>query len=389
MRAILYTIVFTFSVVSFSQQTHEVSLVSRMDGEKTLVNGQEVEFWGYGIDNPNIVNDKISLPGPILRFDLGDTVIINLTNVSPEDHTIHWHGLDVDQANDGVPNTSGGGVGGNGGQFTYTFVCKEPGTYLYHCHVLTTLHLAMGMYGFFIIDPTDALQLYSNSGKYTKEFNYLFSEMDISWNLNPTSPGNFYLYDPNYAMVNGWASNEIEAENQLITATTADSIGLRLANIGYGHYEVILPPELNAVVYGSDGREVNHFAADTIHLYPGERFGLVGYPTTELMDSITVNFYDLRNENNFYTNYIPVTITDVADVAIHDRTPLVIYPNPFESIITVDDVPLAGPAKIVGLNGKEVWSGSLKKGTNKIEINAERGVYLLSFGDLTYKLMKY
>lgn len=369
-------------------QVKEVSLVSRMDGDKTLVNGTDIEFWGYGLDDSLVPNDKISVPGPILRFDVGDTVIIHLTNDSPEDHTIHWHGLDVDQANDGVPSTSAP-VGSFGGEFTYTFVCKEPGTYMYHCHVLTTLHLAMGMYGLFIIDPEVENQIYSNSGKYSKEYNYILSEMNTSWNVNPLSPGQFYLYDADYAMVNGWAGNEIADKNQSIEGTINDSIGLRLGNIGYGRIEVVFPDDLGVIVYGSDGREVNSFSADTIQLYPGERFGVVGYPQTAIDDSITVNYYDLRNEDLFYTNYIPVSIINDAGINLLNDVDISVYPNPFKEQMVVDGVKVEGEARIVDLNGKLIWKGELQIGSNSIVIKADPGVYLFNLSGKQQKLIKY
>ncbi len=369
-------------------QVKEVSLVSRMDGDKTLVNGTEIEFWGYGIDDSLVQNDKISVPGPVLRFDVGDTVIINLTNNSPEAHTIHWHGLDVDQANDGVPSTSLP-VGSFGGEFTYTFVCKEPGTYLYHCHVLTTLHLAMGMYGLFIIDPEEENQIYTNSGRYTKEYNYILSEMNTTWNLNPLSPGQFYLYDADYAMVNGWAGSEIEDKNQSIEGTINDSIGLRMGNIGYGRIEVVFPNDLDIEVYGSDGREVNSFFTDTIQLYPGERFGMVGYPQTAIDDSIAVNYYDLRNEDLFYTNYIPVKIIDDASIDQVESNNLLIYPNPFNDQIRIDEVSIKGDANIVDLTGKIVWQGKFNKGTNAVQLYVKPGIYVLNFMGVKRKLIKY
>jgi plastocyanin len=378
---------FMFCVSFIYGQVQEVSLVSRMDGQKTLIDGQVIQFWGYGIDDPQAQNDKISVPGPVLRFNMGDTVVIHLKNNSPEDHTIHWHGLDVDQANDGVPHTSS--ALGNGDEFTYTFICKAPGTFIYHCHVLTTLHLAMGMYGLFIIDPEIQNQIYTNSGKYTKEYNYLFSELNTNWNLNPISPGPFYLYEADYAMVNGWAGTEIEDKNQSIIGTTVDSIGIRLANTGYGRIEAIFPEDLEVNVYGSDGREVSDFFTDTLQMHPGERFGVVGYPQTTIDDSITVNYYDLRNEDLFYTNYIPVKITNVAGIIDEEKEMLVVFPNPFNAYITIENPANQGAAQIMDLNGKQVWKGELTKGQNQVSFDGEAGLYMLHFNGSLYKLIKY
>ena len=378
---------FIFCISFIHGQVQEISLVSRMDGQKTLVNGQDIEFWGYGYDDSLTQNDKIFLPGPVLRFNLGDTVIINLTNDSPEDHTIHWHGLDVDQANDGVPHTSSA-VSGGGTQFTYTFVCKEPGSFIYHCHVLTTLHLSMGMYGLFIIDPVTPNQIYTNSGKFTKEYNYILSELNTYWTLNTLSPGPFYMYDPDYGMVNGWAGIEIEDKNQSIVGVSNDSIGIRIANTGYGRIEAVFPNNMEVEVFGSDGREVNSFFTDTLQMFPGERFGLVGYPQAAIDDSITINYYDLRNENLYYTNYIPVNITDIASTESEEMETLVVYPNPFKSSISIDNIDQKGIAEIIDLNGKQIWKGELSKGQNQIKLNVDAGIYILNFGGKQSKVIK-
>ena len=87
-------------------------------------------------------------------------VEIHLTNLGPAEpgvhpfpHTVHLHGLDVDQASDGVPET--GAVARVGETITYRFVATHAGTYWYHCHVDTVEHLTMGMYGALIVHPAD------------------------------------------------------------------------------------------------------------------------------------------------------------------------------------------------------------------------------------------
>lgn len=65
-KYLLFTFVLSFITV-VNAQVQEISLVSRMDGSKTLTDGTDVEFWGYGEDDPMNPNDKIFLPGPVLR----------------------------------------------------------------------------------------------------------------------------------------------------------------------------------------------------------------------------------------------------------------------------------------------------------------------------------
>ncbi len=99
-----------------------------------------------------------AFPAPLLRVNEGE---IFHARVHPRKgpHTVHWHGLEPDPRNDGVGHTSFEIDG------TYTYQWQpeagwpgDPnlggaGTYFYHCHVNTTLHVQLGMFGPLIIDP--------------------------------------------------------------------------------------------------------------------------------------------------------------------------------------------------------------------------------------------
>jgi CopA family copper-resistance protein len=74
-----------------------------------------------------------SLPGPTLRFREGDTVTINVTNTLGEPTSIHWHGILLPNAMDGVPGLTFRGIM-PGETFTYRFPVRQSGTYWYHSH---------------------------------------------------------------------------------------------------------------------------------------------------------------------------------------------------------------------------------------------------------------
>ena len=74
-----------------------------------------------------------SLPAPVLHFKEGDTVTINVTNHLKEWSSIHWHGLLLPFAMDGVPGISFKGIA-PGETFTYQFPILQSGTYWYHSH---------------------------------------------------------------------------------------------------------------------------------------------------------------------------------------------------------------------------------------------------------------
>ena len=95
-----------------------------------------------------------SLPGPLLRWREGDTVTLRVTNrLRRADTSIHWHGIILPAAMDGVPGLSFHGIR-PGETFTYQFDVKQSGTYWYHSH--SGFQEQQGVYGPIVIEPRDA-----------------------------------------------------------------------------------------------------------------------------------------------------------------------------------------------------------------------------------------
>ncbi|WP_304956588.1 copper resistance system multicopper oxidase [endosymbiont of Lamellibrachia barhami] len=95
-----------------------------------------------------------SLPAPILRWREGDTVTLKVTNLLRETSSIHWHGIILPSAMDGVPDIATGFKGIKPGEtFTYRFPVTQSGTYWYHSH--SGFQEQTGLYGSIIIDPRE------------------------------------------------------------------------------------------------------------------------------------------------------------------------------------------------------------------------------------------
>jgi CopA family copper-resistance protein len=90
------------------------------------------------------------LPGPTLRWREGDTVTIRVTNRLREATSIHWHGIILPFAMDGVPGISFAGIP-PGETFTYRFKVAQTGSYWYHSH--SGFQEMTGVYGGIVIDP--------------------------------------------------------------------------------------------------------------------------------------------------------------------------------------------------------------------------------------------
>lgn len=257
------------------------SLFSGMDGIHFLEDGTALPIWGYGW----VADGFITLPGPLLTYDEGASVSLAFENPSPESHTIHLHGLDVDQANDGVPATSFFVTSGQ--STTYDFTATHSGTYLYHCHVTTTLHLTMGMYGMVLVTRPDGT-LFEGGPAVVQDVPWLFSDLEVATNLNPVGSFPFHDMRPDVFMVNGRAGSQLAEE--VVYASSEEPTALRLASMAYSKVTCHFPEGLNAELWMSDGREVPVEALDSLEIYPGERFTVLVQPVEGFDGGVTAVF---------------------------------------------------------------------------------------------------
>ena len=95
-------------------------------------------------------------PGPLLVAHQGDVVEVTVHNHLSAPLTVHWHGIPVPGAEDGVPGVTQNPIA-PGGSYTYTFVAKEPGTYWYHSHDNSFEEVGLGLYGAIVVLPKHPL----------------------------------------------------------------------------------------------------------------------------------------------------------------------------------------------------------------------------------------
>ena len=93
-----------------------------------------------------------TVPGPLVRFREGDDVTLRVRNSLRELTSIHWHGVLVPAAMDGVPGVSFRGIE-PGTTFEYRFPARQSGTYWFHSH--SGFQELLGVYAPMIIDPID------------------------------------------------------------------------------------------------------------------------------------------------------------------------------------------------------------------------------------------
>jgi FtsP/CotA-like multicopper oxidase with cupredoxin domain len=96
------------------------------------------------------------IPGPVLRVRRGGELSVRLVNELSEATTIHWHGLRVPNAMDGVPMLTQAAVA-PATSFEYRFRPPDAGTYWYHAHEAGQLQ--RGLFGALIVEESQAIDV--------------------------------------------------------------------------------------------------------------------------------------------------------------------------------------------------------------------------------------
>ena len=121
-----------------------VTLVARKESFR-LASGEQIK--GYTLNGTS--------PGPDIRAVQGQLIEVRLVNESVSDGaTLHWHGVDVPNAEDGVAGVTQDAVE-LGAEHVYRFVAEQAGTYWYHSHQVSHEQVRAGLFGALVVTPED------------------------------------------------------------------------------------------------------------------------------------------------------------------------------------------------------------------------------------------
>ena len=97
-----------------------------------------------------------SIPGPVLRVVHGQRLRVTYRNRTGQPTTVHWHGMILPNAMDGVAGVTQPAVG-DGESFVYDYTPGPPGTRWYHDHAMSgSMALMRGLFGMIVVeDPRD------------------------------------------------------------------------------------------------------------------------------------------------------------------------------------------------------------------------------------------
>lgn len=205
-----------------------------------------------------------TVPGPMIRVTEGDQVRIIVKNELDDPTTIHWHGVEVPNAMDGVPDVTQAPIQ-PGETFTYEFIAKPAGTFMYHSHYEGDVQVSAGLYAPFIIDPKEPttqadVDVILMISEWLMRGGQTYAAMPMSG------------MEPNYFTLNGKAFPATET----INGKKGERVRIRLIGIG----QFIHPMHLHGMpfkIVATDGHPVPEAAQltkDTVSVAPGERYDI-------------------------------------------------------------------------------------------------------------------
>ena len=164
---------------------HDIDLPI-IETDMTVAEGFVVHAWTFGG----------TVPGPVIRVKVGDTVNVHLTNRGAMSHSIDFHASETAMNHQMVEIKPGE-------TFTYTFKANYAGVWMYHCGTAPALHhIANGMFGMVIVEPREGLP------KVDHEFAFVQSEWYLGAQGEPAdyTKANQTAAAPDFVVFNGVAN---------------------------------------------------------------------------------------------------------------------------------------------------------------------------------------
>jgi FtsP/CotA-like multicopper oxidase with cupredoxin domain len=210
-----------------------------------------------------------SIPGPVMRLPRGLESVIVFENALDEPSSVHWHGLRIDNAMDGVPGITQAPVM-PGESFEYRLRPPDAGTYWYHTHQRSWAQMALGLAGVLIVEEDHPPVV---------DQDLVFAVDD--WRLD----ADMQFDGKSLGAVHDWAHGgrmgnviTVNGETEKVyPVARGERIRLRLVNIANARTMNLLFNEPNISVIAIDGQPVEPFvpADGRIRLAPGQRSDLI------------------------------------------------------------------------------------------------------------------
>ncbi len=201
------------------------------------------------------VPDKLSelwtyngeLPGPKITITAGERVKVRFKNMLDEPTSVHWHGIRIDNAMDGVAGLTQEPVM-PGDVFDYDFIAPDAGTYWYHAHNMSWNQVPRGLAGPLIIQDKEPMV------PDAQDITMVLSDwiLDENGQLNTAAFGSPGLFSHGGQLGNWLTVNGVSLPD--ISLTAGKWHRLRLINASSARVLDIDPSRFGAELIGYDGQ---------------------------------------------------------------------------------------------------------------------------------------
>ncbi len=175
---------------------HDIDLIIQ-EKLMTVAKGFVQKVWTFGTTATNG-----TVPGPVIRVHLGDTIRIHLKNPATNElpHSVDFHASQV-AWNDEMTSIK------PGEEKLYEFTADYAGVWMYHCGTSPALHhIANGMYGMVIVEPKGGFTPVDTEIALVQSEWYLGPQGDIT-SLEKAATGN---PAPDFVVFNGVANQYLD-----------------------------------------------------------------------------------------------------------------------------------------------------------------------------------
>jgi FtsP/CotA-like multicopper oxidase with cupredoxin domain len=208
-----------------------------------------------------------STPGPELRFRQGERLRVAVENTLAVGTTVHWHGIRLPNAMDGVPHLTQHPIAAGGGRFVYEFELPDAGTYWYHPHLGNPEQIARGLYGALIVEEREPPAV-------DRDVVWVLSD----WELDPQARIDEEFTSPMAASHDGRVGNTVTLNGVVrdeFAVRAGERVRLRLVNASSARiYGLVFEGHTPSVI-ALDGHPVAPHADGRVVLGPGMRADLM------------------------------------------------------------------------------------------------------------------
>lgn len=207
-----------------------------------------------------------AVPGPVIEAWLGDTVRVHFTNDLAFETSLHWHGLRVTPAMDGIMQAMEDPIQ-PGESFDYEFKLQDAGFYWFHTHMDTATTIEAGLYAPIIVHAPDEMAPDCDQPMVLDDV--LLSEDTLQIAPPDTSMMQLMGRLGNRLLVNG-------RSDRRYAWTKGQTTLWRFVNASNARYWNLYMEDHQLLVVGTDGGFLAEpYAVDSLVIAPGERYMVV------------------------------------------------------------------------------------------------------------------